>query len=211
VIFTGPALRWLDFDVEARPLNWYGGDWVTKEITAIGWSWVDVEANIRGQGKVQSVLLRNEQVGGPNDEQQHRMLTAFLEQYDRADAVTGHFIRGYDLAVVNAALIEFGLPTLADKLTEDTKGDLVKFSGLSKSQENLAAMLGIASPKVQMDQTKWREANRLSEYGVELTRQRVEGDVIQHMELRLALRERGMLGKPKTWTGSPTPGSKYMP
>lgn len=32
--------RILDFDVECRPIAWYGGDWVTKQPTAIAWKFV---------------------------------------------------------------------------------------------------------------------------------------------------------------------------
>ena len=57
-------------------------------------------------------------------------------------------------------------------------------------------MLGIDAPKVQMDQKKWREANRLTPEGIALTKERVVGDVIQHMELRNALIELGWLDPP---------------
>ena len=32
--------RILDFDVECRPIAWYGGDWVTKQPTAIAWKFL---------------------------------------------------------------------------------------------------------------------------------------------------------------------------
>ena len=185
-LVTKRKLRILDFDCECRPLSWYGGDWVTKEITAIACQFTD-------EKKAHCWLLgRDDPVV---------MLTAFRNLYDLADMVTGHFIRGFDLPVINSAMVEYGLPTLADKLTQDTKLDLVKFSGLSKSQENLGAMLGLKHPKVQMDQAKWRSANRLEADGLDFTRKRVIGDVKQHIEMRQRLLELGMLGAPKRWSG----------
>jgi hypothetical protein len=137
------------------------------------------------------------------------MLKAFLDIYNEADMVTGHYIRGYDLPLINATLLEYGYPPLEEKLTQDTKIDLIDFSGLSKSQENLAAML-LAYEKTQMDQSMWREANRLTKKGIKLTEKRVRSDVKQHIELRAKLLELEMLKPPKLWTGSGA-RSKYHP
>jgi hypothetical protein len=125
--------------------------------------------------------------------------------------VTGHYIRGYDLPNLNGALKEAGLPLLGPKLTCDTKLDLVKSSGVSKSQESLGAMLGIEAPKVHMTQADWREANRLTPKGVAKTIERVTGDVRQHIQLRDALLERGMLGPPRVWSPTPSGAGRYSP
>ncbi|HZU73571.1 MAG TPA: hypothetical protein VE990_12450 [Acidimicrobiales bacterium] len=195
--FKGSGARILDFDTEARPLSWYGGDWVTKEITAVAGQFI-------GEKKMHAWVL------GPKTTTEE-ILEGFLKLYEKADIVTGHYIRGYDLPVLNGALLEFGYPALEPKLTQDTKLDLVKFSGLSKSQENLGALLGLEHPKVQMDQAKWREANRLTPAGIRLTRERVTGDVRQHIELRSVLIERGLLGSPKLWSPHPVTSSSYHP
>lgn len=177
-------LRILDFDCEARPLHWYGGDFVSKEITAIAAKFIGEEG---------------EHVWILGDIKLPKMLEAFRKVYDQADMVTGHFIRGYDLPTLNGALTELSLPPLASKLSHDTKLDLLKRSGLSSSQENLGAMLGLTHPKVQMDQTKWREANRLTKAGRALTGERVLGDVLQHIEMRQKLIDLGYLGPPRVW------------
>ena len=180
---AGPV-RILDFDCEARPLHWYGGDFVSKEITAIA-------AKFIGE--------RHEHVWLLGQDEPEAMLEGFRALYDQADMVTGHFIRGYDLPTINGALTEYGLAPLGSKLSHDTKLDLMKRSGLSGSQENLGAMLGLKAPKVQMDQAKWREANRLTPEGLALTRRRVVGDVRQHIELRQRLIDLGYLGPPRVW------------
>jgi hypothetical protein len=190
-------MRILDFDVEARPLHWISGDYVSKEITAIAWAWTDQPADVT------CLLL------GESDP--IAMLRAFCDAYRQADMVTGHFIRGYDLPMVNGALTEYQLPTLGDKLSHDTKLDLVRRQGLSGSQENLGVMLGLEREKVKMDQKKWRDANRLTPEGIALARTRCVGDVQQHIEMRRRLLELGYLGAPVMWKGGTAPVETYTP
>jgi hypothetical protein len=181
-------LRVLDFDIENRPLSyWYDGK-STAEITAIAWWWIGEDAEpecycLDRRGRASAVA----------------MLEAFSAAYAEADLVTGHYIRRHDLPIIQAALVELELPLLGAKLSSDTRLDLVKFSDIAKSQEALGAMLGLESPKVGMTQSDWREANRLTADGIDKTRGRVIGDVVQHAELRAALLERGLLRAPRTW------------
>lgn len=184
VVKSRKPMRILDFDIEQRPLSWIGGDYVSKEVTAIG-------AQFVGEDEQYCWLLG---VDEPEE-----MLEGFLALYDEADMVTGHNIRGYDLPALNAALVDYNMPMLRSKLSHDTYHDLRKLSGISKSQESLAATLGLMEPKIQMNQLAWREANRLTSEGIELTRERVLGDVIQHIALRAQLLELGYLQSPKRW------------
>ena len=186
---TSKTQRVLDFDIESRPLGWLGGDYVHQEVTAIASAWI-----VDGSYSELEVYHIDKRATSHKS-----MLRRFKERFDQADMVVGHFIRAYDLPKVNAGLIEFGLPLLTDKLTHDTKLDLVKYSGTSKSQENMAAEFGIEAPKVQMNAHKWRLANRLSEEGLRAVRERAGGDVIQNIQLREALLARGLLGPPKMW------------
>lgn len=176
--------RVLDFDIENRPLSYLGHDFTTAEITAIACKWV-------GEGKHRVWLL------GEDDPQ--RMLEQFSELFNAADLVTGHYIRNHDLPILNGALVEYGLPPLARKLTCDTKNDLIGFKGVSKSQENLAAMFGLTGAKVSMNTPAWREANRLTRKGLTLTEARVVGDIYQHEELRNELLARKLLKSPRAW------------
>ena len=191
-------LRILDFDVEARPLHWISGDYVSKEITAMAWKWIGEDS------PAECYLL------GVDDPVV--MLRAFLAAYDRADLVTGHFIRGYDLPMVNGALTEYQLPALSDKMAQDTKIDLVRKAGLSSSQENLGATLRLDHPKVKMDQASWRSANRLEPAGLLAVKERVIGDVQQHIELRERLLQLGYLGPARMWySRSAIPSEPYSP
>ena len=178
------TLRVLDLDIENRPLTYLGSDFTTADITAIAWSWY-------GEDEVECYLLTRK------NGSQKRMLKEFLKAYNQADLVTGHYLRVHDLPHINAALLEHSLPLLGPKLVSDTKIDLVKRSGISASQESLAGMYDLSQPKEHMSQTIWRKANRLTDEGLEETRRRCMGDVIQHKALRLRLIEAGGLGPPK--------------
>ena len=180
----GKPLKTLDFDTENRPLSYLGGDFTTGEITAIAASWTDAK-------KTRVWLLgKDEPV---------QMLREFVELYNRADCVTGHFIRKHDLPILNGAMLEYGLPPLSAKLTSDTYSDLRKRKHLSASQEALGQMYGLGWPKEHMSQPEWREANRLTPRGLNETKRRVVGDVRQHKELRQRLLQARMLHPPKMW------------
>jgi len=178
-------MRVLDFDIENRPLSYLGSDFTTAEVTAMAWAWTDDPANV-------TVYLLGET-------ELPAILAAFVADYDKADMVTGHYIKGHDLPMVNGALMEFGMAPLNEKMVQDTKCDLLSAKGLSKSQESLGAMLNLESPKMTMNQAKWRSANRLTPEGLAHVRERVSGDVRQHIELRAKLLELGYLRPPRMW------------
>lgn len=191
----------LDFDIETAPRSFMGGGFTTDEITAIACSFTDTDfvnvftmhySDFHNKASFQAAY-RN-------------MLINFVEMYDKADIVTGHYIRGFDLGKINGALIEAGLNPLGVKMVCDTKCDLIKFSGISKSQENLGAMLSYFDQrnehlgnKEHMSQIDWRWSNRYTVEGVAETTRRVAGDVKQHKELRLALLKANALRGPRAW------------
>lgn len=177
-------LKILDFDIENRPLTYWWGDMTTAEITAIATSWAHQKAV-----KVWLYPLVSHV----------EMLTEFVKLYDEADIVTGHYIRRHDLPTINGALLLNRMPPLGEKLTIDTKVDLVKRRSLPASQEALADILGISFPKPGMSQSDWRAANSLTEAGLKLVKERVAGDVRQHKALREALTNEGLLVTPKVW------------
>lgn len=182
----GRRVRILDFDLENRPLSYLGQDFTTAEVTAIAWCF-------DGEPKTMRCVLL-----GRDDPEQ--MLREFVARYNAADMVTGHYIRMHDLPILNGSLIEQGMNPLEEKLTCDTKLDLVsKGPVFSASQENLSAMLGLVAPKVKMNTVLWREANRLTSAGLKLSAKRAIGDVVQHMALRRELVKRDLLGPPKAW------------
>lgn len=187
-------VRILDFDIEVRPMAFYGGDFVTKQPTAIAWKFV-------GEREPVTVVLLGESFDTRMTFiEEVNMLETFRQAYDQADVVTGHYIRGFDLPIINARLMRHGLPLLGATMAQDTKGDLARAQGVSKSQENLGAMFELRHPKVPMNTTRWEEANALMPAGIEATRKRVVGDVRQHVELRAKMLERGYLGGASHWS-----------
>jgi hypothetical protein len=190
-------LRVLDFDIENRPLSYLGSDFTTAEVTAIAWAWCDqpedVTVYLLGEHELSSIL------------------TSFVEAYQQADLVTGHYIRGHDLPMLNGALMECRMPPLSDKRVQDTKVDLLRSKGISLSQESLGAMFRLEHAKVQMNQSKWRAANRLTPEGLKEVRERVTGDVRQHIALRNELLALNYLGEPKTWSSGAAKAETYVP
>lgn len=193
-------LRVLDFDLENRPLSYLGNDWTSAEITAIAWSW-------EGSAEIETLLLAANGRYVDRRGWRRRPEEAFRFFRDvlvSAGVVTGHYIRKHDLPILNSAMMENGVPPLPALLVSDTKEDLARRKDLSASQENLAALLGLPEPKHHMTQTEWREANRLfSDANLDLSRQRVVSDVVQHKALRSELVRRGLLRPPRRWAGWP--------
>lgn len=179
-------IRILDFDIENRPLSYWVPDMPTAEITAIAWCFVDEPEtlSVRLLGRVK-----------PED-----ILFDFVEVYNQADMVTGHYIRKHDLPIINGALMEFGMEQLGAKLSCDTRLDMIKKSAIPATQEYLSETLGLEYPKVHMTQTDWREANRLTPEGLTKTKKRVMGDVLQHMALRKEMLKRNLLHSPRVWS-----------
>lgn len=186
----------LDVDIEARPLSWITNDYVSKEITAIGCKWI----NKKDKGACWVLGLHDPE----------EILESFRERYNEAGMIVGHYIRGYDLPTLNGAMTDYKLQPLTDILTHDTKQDLIKWQGHSKSQENIGAMLGLEHPKVHMNQEMWREANRLTKRGINLTKDRVLGDVEQNIAMWKRLKELGYLGPPRMWYSSGNTSLAYV-
>jgi hypothetical protein len=159
-----------------------------SQITGIAWSWI-------GEDKVHVRVLEQDL---SNEE---LMFCAFLDAYNQADVVTGHYLRKHDMPLLSDHAFRFGIE-LKPKIVQDTMLDTVKVKGLGKSQDNLAMMLGVVAEKHHMSGHEWRVANALTPEGREGTRKRVVNDVIQNKQLRVALLERGALGPGKLWSPS---------
>lgn len=185
----------LDFDIENRPLSYLGQDFTTSDITIIAWSF---------GGTVECYTQTRE------EHSYEEMLDAFVVAYNQANIVTGHYILGHDLPIINGALLERELAPLGPTLVSDTKVHLIGRKGVSASQESLGAMLGLDNQKFQMDQAKWRSANRLEPDGIAVAAHRCISDVIEHMEMRRRLVELGWLKPPTRWDGG-AKASGYTP
>lgn len=182
---TSKPMRVLDFDIENRPLSyWYDGQ-TTAELTGFAMAWADDPDSM-------SVFLLG------RDDMDYA-LRFFVDAYNAADMVTGHYIRRHDLPHMNSELMERGMAPLGEKLTQDTKLDFVKKGDQPATQEYLAELFGVEAPKYTMTQHDWRRANRLTREGLDYTKVRCVGDVVQHMELRQKMLAAGVLHEPKVW------------
>ena len=177
--------RILDFDSECRPMH-YSEFRAESQITGIAWSWV-------GEDAVHCAILEQDL----SNEQD--MLQQFMDAFNQADMVTGHYLRRHDLPLVIDHCARLGVPWPRQILVQDTKVDLVRMNGLGQSQENLATAFGLAEEKHHMCGASWRVANALTPEGQAGTRKRVVDDVIQHTALRAELLKRGMLRPPRMW------------
>lgn len=178
--------RVLVFDIENMPLTYYAPDYPTAQITAIGSAFADDVKNT-----MQACLL--------GEESYEEMMEHFLERFNEADLVVGHYIRKHDLPIINGALVELGMPTLGPKMVSDTKTDLVRWSALPKNQEYLSALMNTRQQKVPMTQSDWRDANRFTPEGLKKTRKRVESDVRGNNQMREELIVRDLLKPPRVW------------
>ncbi len=185
MIFTERRLRVLTFDIENRPSTYWVPDRPTAETTAIAYGFTPRD--------IRCALLTKD------DDSYRQMLAEFREAYEQADMLTGHYILRHDLPILNGAMVEAGLPILTPKLVLDTKVHTVAWKDIPKSQEHLAEMLGVPAPKIGMSQHQWRQSNRLTDKGLELTYKRAVGDVKQHFQLRKVMTERGLLTEPRVW------------
>jgi hypothetical protein len=97
------------------------------------------------------------------------------------------------------------MPLLGPKLSCDTKLDMFTKADVPATQEFLLETLDVRDVygqpvrKYHMSQSDWREANRLTDRGVEKTRARVKSDVYGHIALRQAMLDRNMLKAPRIW------------
>lgn len=183
-------LRVLDFDIETRPLSYWTKDRPTAEMTVIAWCWVDDPKSIK--------VVKLEPP--PNhDTSKQAMLAQFLDAYNAADMVTGHYITRFDLPAINGECMEHGFPNLEPKLAQDTRTQLIKKGDIPATQEALYEMLCGSNEKYAMTQGMWRAANRLTTRGVAESTTRAYRDVKQHMELRREMLKRGLLKPPKVW------------
>lgn len=157
-----------------------------SQITAIAWSWI-------GEDDVQCEVLEQDLSN------ERSMLDTFLEAYNAADIVTGHYLRKHDLPLLNDHCMRLGFPLLKPVLVSDTMLDLPKGKGLGKSQENLSMTFNVSAEKHHMTGAQWRVANALDPAGRAGARKRCVDDVLQNKQLRALLIERGWLKAPRLW------------
>jgi len=206
---SASKLRVLDFDIENRPLSYWVPDRPSAEVTSIAWMVGGDHDSLRVVGLAPPCWHKGHEQVCPDMPpflmQMGPLLEEFRAAFDKADMVTGHYIIMHDLPIVNAMLYEQRMPLLGDKRASDTKLHMFAKKDLPATQEYLLELLEVTCPlgmtleKFHMTQPKWREANRLSPVGTELTVRRVTSDVHAHWHMREAMQRQGWLGDSTLW------------
>ena len=185
-------VRILDFDTECRPMH-YSEFRPESQITAYAWSWI-------GDEHVEVRLLEHRDDQDRLRQHEEGILSDFLDAYDQADIVVGHYLLKHDLPLLNDHCIRLGLEPLGKKLVIDTKVHMPRINSLGLSQENLGDLFRIDEKKHHMSGRRWAAANELTRQGREQARKRVVDDVVQSKALLAVLLDRELLGPPQVWS-----------
>lgn len=178
--------RTLDFDLETVAAGYADPEWVPSTITAWAYSWGDdVEVDALPVRFMYDRPARR------------RFLRPLLDAIQEADVLTGHNVLRFDLPVLQADLMRLGLPSLPARLVQDTIR-LPRSKGFKKGQDNLAVLMDVRAEKLPLNFEQWAAA--YAEPGLETVKNRVAGDVRQHMLIRGEMRARGWLVAPRVWS-----------
>lgn len=180
--------RILDFDIETRAAGYADPAWVPDDVTCYAWSWLDddhVECCVSGPDACFGSYSK-----------QREWLKPLRDKLCEADIVTGHNVLRFDLRVLNANFMRFGLPSLPPLRVIDTMR-IPKTKGFKKGQDNIGVLLGIELHKLPLNHQEWDQAYR--EKGWPVVKDRCAGDVMQHKLILAAMRERGWVSGPHTW------------
>lgn len=188
----------LFFDIEARPTAWIGGDYVGRTMTAYAYSYLDEE-------HIASDAIRAGDRAG-----WERMVIHIASVLESSTMAVGHYIRGFDLDVINADLERIGQKSLPRLMTTDTKIDRLKGLGISESLENLMSRYDLRTEKMSMHEPWWDEFNCWqTERTRKLVLERVRSDVEGSKELYKALLAAGRLKTPAAWDPTTAKRPRY--
>jgi DNA polymerase family B, exonuclease domain len=187
---TDSLKRIFDFDVETVAAGFADPQWVPQKITCVAGSWI-------GSDLVESRICGPEGLFG-HPEVRAEMLQWLLDRIREADIVTGHNINRFDLPVINSECMRLGLEPIRKVKTEDTML-LVRSKGFKKGLDNLGVLFRTPAQKVSLSWQEWQQA--YDEPGWVTVRQRCEGDVLLHKQVRIGLRQERLLRAPRVWSG----------
>lgn len=178
----------LDFDIETRAAGYADPAWVPDDVTCYAWSWI-------GSDVVDGSVSGPDACFGP-PEKQRKWLRPLRDLLCKADIVTGHNILRFDLRVLNANFMRFGLDPLPELRVQDTMR-IPKAKGLKKGQDNLGVTLGTPLHKLALNHQEWDAAYRTP--GWPVVKERCMTDVAQHKLIRAEMIRRGWLTEARVW------------
>lgn len=180
--------RLLDFDIETVAAGYADPAWVPHTVTAFAYCWYgtdDVHVQALSPASFYNVAERQ------------RFLSPLLVVLEAADVLCGHNIVRYDLPVLQAEVMRLGLPSLLPRMCEDTIR-MPRSKGFKKGQDNLGVLLDVPLSKLPLNHQQWQEA--YGESDLATVKDRVGGDVRQHMLIREQMRQRGWIKPARMWS-----------
>lgn len=189
----------LDFDFESKPL-WFWYDKPTAVLTSLSYM-----ASHMGVPSHDSLTTTIAPLNTRDDYE--TWLLDIVDLFTSVDMLTGHNIDRFDLPLLQAQLMRFGLPALPTLLTQDTMR-LPKKRDMSASQESLinykslqaVCPIGMPIYKDHLSIPEWEDA--ALGWNDEVLIERPLSDVHGHVHLREVLIEKDYLAGPKVWKPS---------
>ena len=180
------ARRTLDFDLETVAAGYADPQWVPSTVTAWAFSWGDtIEVDALPVKYLYDRKARR------------RFLEPLIQAIHEATVLTGHNLIRFDLPILQAELMRLGMDSLPGRLVQDTIR-LPRSKGFKKGQDNLGTLLDIPEEKLPLNFEQWAAA--YADPSLATVKERVAGDVRQHLALRDAMRDRGWLAAPRMWS-----------
>ena len=185
-----------DFDFESKPL-WFWWDKPTAVLTSL--SYMDTVG-----GHIDHDSMTTEVAPLSTKPEYRDWLAHVAEVLTTPDILTGHNIDKFDLPLMQAQLMRFGMPPLPDLITQDTMR-LPKKRDMSASQESLInyksldlkCPIGMPIYKDHLSIPEWEDAALGWDDSILI--ERPSSDVHGHAHLREKLIELEYLGAPRTW------------
>lgn len=185
---TDSPKRILDFDIETLAAGYADPAWVPDKITCISASWV-------GENEVHT-WITGQEAWWSREGRARTVLRPFYELLSKADMVTGHNLKRFDLRVFNAEAMRCGVEPIRRILVEDTMG-ILRAKGFKKGLDNIAVELGVDGKKKAMSWAEWDLAYEDPSWAEVI--ERCESDVRLHKLIRVEMHRRGWLKPVTTW------------
>lgn len=182
------SLRILDFDMETLAAGYADPAWVPDKITCISASWV-------GEDEIHT-WIAGQKDWWSREGRARTMLRPFWKLLSKADVVTGHNIKRFDLRVFNAEAMRCGVEPIRRVKVEDTMA-ILRTKGYRKGLDNIAVELGVDLKKKSMSWAEWDLAYEDPTWAEVI--ERCETDVRVHKLIRVEMHRRGWLKGVTTW------------
>jgi len=178
----------LDFDIETLAAGYADPDWVPHFVTAWAYCWIGTDEVVCRCLPVRALF---------DTKTRASFLKPLLKAMEEADVWTGHNLRRFDIPVLVAEAMKLDLPVPTATLVQDTMR-VPRGKGFKKGQDNLGTLLKAPLRKRSLNYQEWMEA--YAERSLDTVKERVVGDVLQHMQIREKMMARGWLAHPRMWT-----------